>query len=217
MAPINLKAYNFRQQLDFMAEKYPKKVAFIFDMNNGLEMTYSDLRDQSYTLAYNLMSIGLKKGERIAFLLPNTFELALGYYAAMLTGLVSVPFDSSYGAKQIEYMLKNTETSALVVYNCSEYESLISELLLPELKSASLDRGFKSSKFPHLKHVIVVDDHENTTNTIYSGLWSFVDLVSKRIDENPIQLPYVDPDDIFGILSTVNIVCLIFNQFINLK
>lgn len=197
----NFEYVTFKERLDYMAEHYPNTVTYVFNMNNGLEITYSDLRDRSYLLARNFMSLGLKKGERIAFLLPNTYELAVGYFSAALAGLVSVPFDASYGVKQIEYMLKNTESSAVVIYNSLEYANIISELF-PELKSCTLD-NFKSTKFPHLRHVIVIDDHEKQVKSNFTGAWSFGQLESKLIDENVKEFPFVDPDDIFAILSTV--------------
>lgn len=203
VAPINFLVYDFRHQLDEIAEKYPNKVAFIFNMNNGLEMTYSDLRDRSYILAHNLMSLGFKKGERIGFLFPNTYEIVICYYACILAGLISVPLDAFFGAKQIEYMMNNTEASGFIFWNCEEYASLINELL-PELQENSFKQSVKLS---HLKRVIVADSKGKPDSKIdYPAALMFRDLESKRIDNQAHEFPVLDPDDTFAILSTVRFI-----------
>lgn len=186
-----------------MTEHYPNKVPFIFHMNNGLALTYAELKDRSYLLASNLISIGLKKGDRIAFLLPNTHELLIGYFAASLAGLVLVPFDAKYGANKIEYMLKNTAASAVFLYNCCEFQTLIGELF-PELDKCEL-HNFVSAKIPSLRHVIVIDDHTNEVKAKFRSAWSYTHLATKLLDDKMNTLPYVDPDDVFAILSTVPI------------
>lgn len=171
-------------------------------MNDGLKLTYSDLKDRSYMLARNLMSLGLKKGDRIALLLPNTYEIVICYFASALSGLIVVPFDAYYGYNQIDYMLKSTEPSAVVLYNSEDLISLISKLF-PELNSSTLS-NFRSDRYPSLRSLIVIDDHEGQVNSICKSAWSYSDLETKRIDNEIKEFPYVDPDDIFAILSTVN-------------
>lgn len=200
-APINLTVFDYRTQLDEMAEKHPDKVAFIFQMNNDMQMTYSQLRDRAYALARNFMSLGLKHKNRIGFLFPNTYEIVICYYAAILAGLTSVPLDVFYGAKQIEFMMKNTEASAFVIWNSGEYKSVIDELL-PELKSSSSTGDVKFAKFPHLRRVIMAGNEYKTTSEVPNG-HSFYELESKRIDQIDHEFPTIDPHDIFAILSTV--------------
>lgn len=203
IAEINMEVMTVKDQLEYMAETYPNKVAFIFHMNGGLELTYSEIKEKSFLLARNFMSLGLKKGDRIAFLLPNTYELLIGYYAAALAGLISVPFDASYGSKQIDFMLKNTEPSAVVVYDCEEYHDLILRLF-PEILSGKPNE-FKSENYTRLKNVIVIDDHENKVKSKFSSALSYNDLELKLIDKDLKEFPYVDSDDIFGIMSTVRL------------
>ena len=172
-------------------------------MNNGLKLTYSDLKDRSYMLARNFVSLGLNKGDRIALLLPNTYEIVICYYAAALTGIIVVPFDVSYGLEQAHHILKTTEPTAFVVYNWTEYQSLISEMF-PELNSCTLN-NFKSEKYPSLRIAIVIDDHEEKIKTSYKSAWSYSQLETKLIDNDEIkEFPYVDSEDIFAILPTVN-------------
>lgn len=184
-----------------MAEKYPNKVVFVFNMNNGLEVTYSYLKTKSYSLAASLVSLGLKKGERIAYILPNTHELVMLYFAASIAGLIAVPLDADYGSSELEYMLNKTEPSAVVVYNCAEYRNLIDNLF-PGL-NAGRPESFKCERFPNLRHVIVVNEQNNMDNVSFSAALSYSKLTEPHIDFDYGRFPYVDPDDLFAILFTV--------------
>lgn len=171
-------------------------------MNNGLQMTYSDVRDQSYCLANNFVSIGLKKGDRIAFLLPNTHELVICYFASALAGLILVPFDLQDGVSYIRYMFEKIEPTAVVVYNSVEYQTLIEDLL-PEINKHTLS-DFKSEKFVNLRHVISIDEVKNPVKSKFHSAWSYENLVSKLIENGERkELPYVDSHDIFAISLTV--------------
>ncbi len=67
------------EQLFEIAEQHPDKVVYIFHKNNGMKLTYSDVKDRAVRLAQNLLSMGLKKGDRVATLVPNTYELLIAY------------------------------------------------------------------------------------------------------------------------------------------
>lgn len=184
-----------------MATKYPDKVAFVFCMNDHLHLTYSEIRSKSYLLAANLASLGLKKGERIAYLLPNTHELVMLYFAASIAGLISVPLDADYGSAELDYMINKTEPSAVVVFNCSEYQKLIGDLF-PDLNTGRPDT-FKSKRFPFVRHVIVINDKESQDNNIFTAARSYEHLANNRIDFDHSRFPLIDCDDIFAILFTV--------------
>lgn len=203
VAPINLVPLDFRERLDEMAQKLSDKIAFIFNMNNGYEMTYSDLRDRSYRLAQNLMSLGLKRGERVGLLFPNTYELVICYYGCILAGLVSVPLNIAFCVEQIEYMMDNTEMHAFVFWNAPDYARLVSEVL-PDLKAATNRDHFKSARFPHLRQVVACKSNEKEIE-VFPVCYSFHELESKRIDDKIHSFPDLDPHDIFAILSTVTL------------
>lgn len=69
---VNLEYQTFGDHLNFMADKYPDRVAYIFHKNNDLHLTFWDVRKKATTLAKNLLRLSLKKSDRLAQLLPNT-------------------------------------------------------------------------------------------------------------------------------------------------
>ena len=54
-------------------------------------LTFRELEAQVNRLANALLSLGLKKGDKLALVLPNCLELLNAYQAAALTGIVVVP------------------------------------------------------------------------------------------------------------------------------
>lgn len=57
----------------------------------GRSLDFTELDRRTNRLANALLSLGLKKGDRFATVLPNSLELMLAYWAAAVSGLVIVP------------------------------------------------------------------------------------------------------------------------------
>lgn len=66
----------------------PDRPAFVFE---GLRLTFAELDARVNQLANAILSLGLRKGDRLAVILPNTAELYESYLAAAKTGVVIVP------------------------------------------------------------------------------------------------------------------------------
>jgi long-chain acyl-CoA synthetase len=73
--------------------KYPKNPATYF---MGAELTYSEIKDHVDRLASGLTSMGVKKGDRIAIMLPNCPQSVIAFYAAFRIGAVAVGFNPLY-------------------------------------------------------------------------------------------------------------------------
>ena len=56
----------------------------------GKEITFQDIYESAEKLAGYLQSIGIKKGDRVAIMLPNTPQAVIGYYAILMAGGVVV-------------------------------------------------------------------------------------------------------------------------------
>ena len=78
--------------LDDTASKYPSKIGFI-EPGKG-EYTYSEIKDLSDLLAAKLIKDGLKKGDRVLVILPNSIEFVISFYGIQKAGGVVVPFNT---------------------------------------------------------------------------------------------------------------------------
>lgn len=78
------------------------------------EMTYRQLYERSTRLANALAQLGLKKGDHVAVLMQNSFEIVECYFANGLLGLATIPLNTMYTGREIEYIVNNSESKALI-------------------------------------------------------------------------------------------------------
>ena len=115
--------------------RHPDKLALIF---KDRRWSYADVERETYRVANGFLRQGVKKGDRIAFLLPNCSEFLFAVFAVTKIGAVFVPLNPQYTAEEAEYVLHHSEASRV----------LTSPDLLPLIESV---RG----KLPDFKQVIV--------------------------------------------------------------
>jgi len=73
------------------AEKYPQKTALIF---MGKKMSFGEIDSLSSRFAQALRNIGVKKGDRVALLLPNVPQIVISYFGIWRAGATAVPVKS---------------------------------------------------------------------------------------------------------------------------
>ena len=208
---VNFTFTTIGEQLFHMAETMPDKVMFIFHKNGGLRLTYGSLKEQAVRLAQNFMAIGLKQGDRIAQLLPNSPELLISCFASALIGLIVVPLDSEFDAVELEFMIKKTEPAAALVLYSDEFKPTADELF-PNLRS--FQKGeYDSEKFTNLKHLIYINA-QSQSGINSQNVWSYDELANNSLNQNQKEFPIINPEDTFLIMFTVNIIYINLCNFI---
>ncbi|MBP1845270.1 acetyl-CoA synthetase [Rhizobium petrolearium] len=143
---------------DAWAAEHPDRICLEHFSPDGrhLALTYGALSGRSASLANAFLSLGLKRGDRIALLLPQSFETVIAHVAIYKMGGIALPLALLFGAEALEYRLKASGAAAIVT------------------NAFGLTRlaGLRN-KLPDLKHVIVTEDAPLGT-----GLISFDTLIS---------------------------------------
>lgn len=93
------------------AGKNPEKAA-LSDVNGTV--TYGELDRRSGALAARLAALGVKPGNVVGVYVPYVKEIALGAIAAVRSGGVYMPMDSSYPKERLEFMLADSDAQALL-------------------------------------------------------------------------------------------------------
>lgn len=93
------------------AKDFPDRDAVIF---LGKRLTFSQLLDQVYRFANALKSLGVKRGERVGIMLPNSPQAIIAYYATLFLGAVVVQINPLYMRKELEHQLKDSGTETIV-------------------------------------------------------------------------------------------------------
>jgi long-chain acyl-CoA synthetase len=84
--------------------------------NLGVTITYRELDEASRALgAFLRHALGLQPGERVAIMLPNLLQYPLALFGVLRAGLVVVNVNPQYTARELEYQLKDSGASAIIV------------------------------------------------------------------------------------------------------
>ncbi len=81
----------------------------------GSFMSYRELDDKIDRMATALHKLGVKKGDVVSMLLPNSFQYVVCYYAITSIGAVASGINPTYKPMEILHQLKTVGTKTLIV------------------------------------------------------------------------------------------------------
>jgi long-chain acyl-CoA synthetase len=92
---------------------------FLVDAVTSREITYGEFHRQACALAAELRRRGVRKGDRIAVMLPNGYELALLYFACIYLGAVIVPANPSLSRSDVQFILESCKPALIMAGSTS--------------------------------------------------------------------------------------------------
>ena len=98
--------------LDRLASEHPANAALLF---KGATMTYGELSEWSDAFAAALSQMGVRKGDRVALVLPNCPQFFIAEFAAWKCGAVVVALNPTYTDRELELALTATGVETVVV------------------------------------------------------------------------------------------------------
>lgn len=101
---------------DAWATRQPERIALVEYRADGEpdRLTYGDLASRSNALASALRARGVRRGDRIALLLPQAFETAIAHVAIYKLGAIAVPLALLFGVEALEYRLHAAGVKAVI-------------------------------------------------------------------------------------------------------
>ena len=93
------------------ADKFPDKIAVV---SKGVEYTYTQLKESAGELAGYLVSKGIKKGDRVAVYMNNSWHSAVALYGITLSGAVFLMVNPQTKAEKLQYILKDSGSLVLI-------------------------------------------------------------------------------------------------------
>jgi len=173
----------FPQLLDRIVEEFPDQYAFRYTVMEYTR-TYSEFRDDVDTFARALISLGVKKGDKVAIWATNVPQWYITFWAATKIGAVLVTVNSAYKIHEAEYLLRQSDTQTLVLidgHRDSDYVGIIKEIC-PELAALKPGEQLHSERLPFLRNVITVDSRQPGCVTWEEAL--------SHADRTPIEVVY---------------------------
>jgi long-chain acyl-CoA synthetase len=109
--PTRLQTLKELQERSYAA--FPERVAYV---QMGTSITYRQLDEMSAAFAAWLQNVAhLKKGDRIAIMLPNLLQYPIALCGALRAGLSVVNTNPLYTARELEHQLQDCGASVIVV------------------------------------------------------------------------------------------------------
>ena len=110
----SLEPYPARTLVEYLRQlshDRPSAPAILF---KGATVTYQQLDHDSDALARALHENGVRKGDRVALVLPNCPQFLVAEFAAWKLGAVVVPLNPTYSERELEHALSDTGTGTVV-------------------------------------------------------------------------------------------------------
>jgi long-chain acyl-CoA synthetase len=104
---------NLAMLLESSARRTPGKVALILD---DIKLRYAEVNGAANKIANGLVNLGVKPGDKVALMLPNTPHFVLCYYAILKVGATVVPMNVLFKRHEVEYHLGDSDSVALIVW-----------------------------------------------------------------------------------------------------
>jgi long-chain acyl-CoA synthetase len=119
---------------------------FLLSEADGRQFTYAEFEAAVNRTAAMLSARGIKKGDVVSLLMPNSAEYIIAYFACWQLGALAGPVNSLLKEHEIEFVMNNSEAKVILVH--SEFLERVENIM---------------SGLPHLQAVIMFDDEVAAT------------------------------------------------------
>lgn len=154
---------------------------------HGISAT--EVRDSVESIAAALIELGIQPKDNVGLLSENRPEWALSDLGILASGAITVPIYATLPAKQIEYIVKDSEMVCLFVSNSAQLAKIL------EIRKA----------IPNVRHIIVFD----LPTAVGEETITFKELIragTVHLEKDPEavqkRVAGIKPDDVFSIIYT---------------
>ncbi|PKL40563.1 MAG: long-chain fatty acid--CoA ligase [Spirochaetae bacterium HGW-Spirochaetae-1] len=151
------------------------------------EISWLSMNAMVHNLAYYLLSIGVKKGDKIGLFSPNRWEWHLGALAINSIGAVDVPIYATNSAEESEYILGDSDSIICMVGTKDHMDKVLQV----------------RPKLPALKQVLVFDEVAKKQENVLT-LSEVLKAGESSPNENTFnrRLQEIQPNDLSTIIYT---------------
>ncbi|MHB9839273.1 AMP-binding protein [Paraburkholderia terrae] len=114
--PREIDVSQYASLVEFFDEcttRFRQRVAYV---SVGESLTYAELARKATAFAAYLQSIGVKPGDRVAIMLPNTFQYPIALFGALKAGAIVVNVNPLYTVRELSHQLKDSAAQTIIVF-----------------------------------------------------------------------------------------------------
>ena len=134
----------FHKILEDSFKKFKDRTALV---SMGKVISYSELWELSGRFANALLKLGVKKGDRIAVLLPNCAQHVAAFLGIIRIGAISVPSNVLLKQEELAYIFNNAKIETVIVV----------DLLYPMIDALKANTSVKTIISVHAKDISAPD------------------------------------------------------------
>ncbi|MCI5800606.1 MAG: AMP-binding protein [Oscillospiraceae bacterium] len=186
--------------LEQVAEQYPNDQAVKYTDRDYCR-TWKEFNEECERVARGLMAIGIQKGDHVAIWATNVPEWLITLFATAKIGAVLVTVNTAYKVFELEYLLRQSDSKALVMidhFKKNSYVDIVNELC-PTLKDSE-PGNFQNPMLPFLKSVIYVGEDTPAGMIPWKELYTRADSVPMK--EFEAVYNSLDPHDVVNMQYT---------------
>ena len=152
LGPLTLPAY-----LQRITISYASRDALVFyEDARIIRWTYADLWERATEVARALLALDCGKDSRIGILMTNRPEWLAAVFGASIAGCVAVPLNTFSTEPELDYMLKVSAVSVLLVERRVAKKDFAA--MLAALEPGLLSQNARSLRYPHLRYLALIGD-----------------------------------------------------------
>ena len=110
-ADLQYPAVPLFQFLNDSTQRDPEHTAVLF---YGKGLTYRQLTEETNRFAQALIALGVRKGDRVAVMLPNVPQCVIAYYGALKAGAVVVMTNPLYVERELQIQLADSGAETII-------------------------------------------------------------------------------------------------------
>ncbi|HXL85574.1 MAG TPA: AMP-binding protein, partial [Gemmatimonadaceae bacterium] len=192
--PATLEPYPELTLLDYLSESsrtWPDRPALLF---KGSRISYRQLEEESDSLAAAFVTVGVKRGDRVALCLPNCPQFMIAEFAAWKAGAIVCPFNPTYSDREMSEALRTTGAETLVVLNrfYERVKGIQSTTSLKRIVATNIKEYLPP--FLRIGYTFLKEKKEGERITLGAGDYRFTDLL-RGFRRAPRPDVHVFPDD----------------------
>lgn len=190
---INLNAYqSIVEILEESFTRYQQNPALY---NLGVTLTYGEVSRYSHAFAAYLQNtLSLKKGDRIALMMPNLLQYPIAIFGALMAGLIVVNVNPLYTVPELVHQLKDSGAETILVLEnfAGVVEKALPETSLKTVIVTQIGDFFPPFKAWLLRCYFKYVKKQIPTLTIKNLLFKKIIAKGKKLTFHPVKMVHED-------------------------
>lgn len=132
--PAEINPNEYASLVELFNESCLKYAGHVAYMNLGSSLTYGRVHQLSGQFANYLQQLGLKKGARVALMMPNILQYPVALFGILQAGLTAVNINPLYTCDELAYQLNDSGAEVIIVMANFAITVQNARLTTPQLK-----------------------------------------------------------------------------------